>query len=156
MKHMRHGMRNTRLYGVYANMKNRCYNPNNDMRRYYLDKEIKLCDEWRDDPNSFLEWSLANGYSDELTIDRIDGSKDYSPENCRWETMNVQMANRNMFKNNTSGYVGVNNRPGNKVQVQINEYGKRKILGTFDFPWTAAMARDSYIIMNKLPNKLTY
>ncbi len=126
------------------------------MYSYYGGKGIKLCHQWRNDLLSFHRWANINGYSDELTIDRIDGSKDYSPDNCRWVTRKTQTDNREKFSNNTSGYTGINLRKNGKFQVQINIEKKHKVLGTFNYPWTAALVRDSYIIMNELPNKLTY
>ena len=49
---------------------------------------IKICEEWLNDKNSFVNWALDNGYEEGLTIDRINSDKDYCPENCRWVTLN--------------------------------------------------------------------
>lgn len=52
-----------------------------------------MCDEWMDF-RVFHKWAMANGYSDELTIDRIDVNGDYCPENCRWITIEDQQRNK--------------------------------------------------------------
>lgn len=67
-------------------MKQRCYNENNQHYKTYGARGITICDEWisPDGACSFYEWSLDHGYSDDLTIDRVDNSKGYSPSNCIW------------------------------------------------------------------------
>ena len=74
-------------------MKQRCCNPQNARYKYYGARGIAVCDEWmRFEP--FEQWALSNGYSDELTIDRIDVDGDYCPENCRWVTWETQQNNK--------------------------------------------------------------
>lgn len=75
---------NKRIGNIFNGMKQRCYNPNERSYKWYGAKGIKICDEWINSPKSFEEWSLQNGYNDNLTIDRLDEEKDYSPNNCRW------------------------------------------------------------------------
>ena len=67
-------------------MKRRCYSKTDKCYRWYGAKGVKICDEWLHNPKKFEEWALHNGYEDTLTIDRMDESKDYCPENCRWIT----------------------------------------------------------------------
>lgn len=73
-----------RLYDIYTHMINRCHNENNSCYHNYGARGITVCDEWRNDIESFMRWSKDNGYSDKLSLDRIDNSKGYSPDNCRW------------------------------------------------------------------------
>ena len=91
---VKHGDSNTHLHNVWRAMLRRCSDKRQDDYCYYGGKGVSVCDEWRDDYIAFKEWSLQNGYSEELTIDRIDVDRDYSPDNCRWVSMKVQCNNR--------------------------------------------------------------
>lgn len=91
-----HGMRNTRLYEIYANMKQRCENPNNPRFASYGGRGITICKEWQGKQGlkNFLDWSIANGYAEELTLDRKNNEEGYSPQNCRWATQEQQRNNQ--------------------------------------------------------------
>ena len=85
----------SRLYRIWTNMKTRCTNPNNEYRfSRYGGRGVTICKQWFDDYGAFREWALANGYADNLTIDRIDNDAGYEPGNCRWATMSEQSFNR--------------------------------------------------------------
>lgn len=92
-KNRTHGKSHSRLYGIWRNMKDRCLNPNQTYFEHYGGRGIKICDEWLNSFESFHDWSMNNGYSDELTIDRIENSGNYEPDNCRWITMKKQSNN---------------------------------------------------------------
>jgi hypothetical protein len=83
-----------RIYRIYWGMKERCYNIKNHNYKYYGKRGIYICDEWLNDFKAFEQWSIENGYSDELSIDRINNDGCYSPENCRWATTSMQNANK--------------------------------------------------------------
>lgn len=89
-----HGKSTTRLYCIWVNMRQRCGNPRTKQFKDYGGRGITVCDEWKDNFQAFYDWAMSHGYSDELTIDRIDNDKGYSPDNCRWATMKEQSKNK--------------------------------------------------------------
>lgn len=89
----KHGQSKTRLYNVWNTMKSRCNNPKSEKYPMYGGRGIKVCDEWLHDYMAFYDWSMANGYKDGLTIDRIDVGGNYEPSNCRWVTTEIQANN---------------------------------------------------------------
>ena len=74
------------LYSVWSGMKARCYNCNSDHYKFYGGKGISVCKAWLH-YEPFRWWALEHGYSPGLSIDRIDSTKDYCPENCQWITL---------------------------------------------------------------------
>lgn len=89
-----HGKEPQRLYIAWSNMRRRCYQKQNKKYRSYGGRGIKVCDEWLHDFRAFREWSVNNGYDDNLTLDRIDVDGNYEPSNCRWVTQKIQQNNR--------------------------------------------------------------
>lgn len=87
----RHGESETRLYTIWRGMRARC-EPGNHTSKNYGDRGITVCDEWaKYEP--FRDWAKANGYADNLSIDRIDVNGNYEPSNCRWATRAQQSQN---------------------------------------------------------------
>lgn len=94
----KHGDTDSRLYNVWCAIKRRCYNPTVPEYKNYGARGIQMCDEWKDDYGAFMKWAYDNGYQQDAprgvcTIDRIDNTKGYSPDNCRWVSMTVPTNN---------------------------------------------------------------
>ena len=99
----KHKMSGTRIYETWQDMKRRCYNKQNARYDRYGGRGITVCDEWLNNFQSFYDWAISNGYSDDLTIDRIDNDGNYEPSNCRWSTAKEQCNNRGSNINITIG-----------------------------------------------------
>jgi hypothetical protein len=83
----KHGYtRKHRLWNIYHHMLRRCYNKNSKSYKDYGGNGITVCDKWKNDIVNFIEWSLCNGYADNLEIDRIDNTGPYAPYNCQFIT----------------------------------------------------------------------
>ena len=87
-----------RLLDIFSAMKARCNNPKDTSYAYYGAKGTKVCDEWMKEPDNFCKWALENGYTDELTIDRLDNKLGYQPDNCKWSNRVEQGRNRSTVK----------------------------------------------------------
>ncbi|NMZ09289.1 hypothetical protein HBO37_28540 [Pseudomonas proteolytica] len=149
-KRATHGLNNSnsRLHVTWANMKRRCLKPRGSEVQKY--QGVTLCEEWMSfEP--FMAWSLANGYSDRLTLDRIESSKGYEPGNCRYADYNVQAANRRLTDKNTSGHVGINWSRG-KWAAKVQWKKKQIHLGRFKDKKDAIKARNDYLAANDLPH----
>lgn len=83
------------LWSTWRNMRDRCNRSTNKDYQYYGGKGIVVCNEWND-YLEFKKWSILNDYTlnGNLQIDRIDGNKDYSPDNCRWVDAKTNQRNR--------------------------------------------------------------
>lgn len=88
-----HGDTGKRLYRIWAGMKTRCNTKSSSRYKYYGAKGIKIYNEWNN-YKIFKEWALKNGYTELLTIDRINSIGNYQPNNCRWINMKEQARNR--------------------------------------------------------------
>lgn len=89
----KHGETKTRLFKIWTSMHERCEREKHCQYKNYGGRGIKVCDEWNE-YIPFAEWARANGYSDDLSIDRIDTNGNYTPTNCRWATTKEQMNNK--------------------------------------------------------------
>lgn len=80
------------MYRIWKSMRSRCNSPHDTDFRWYGAKGVSVCDEWKSFI-AFRVWAINNGYTDSLTIDRINPFGNYEPSNCRWATMDDQRRN---------------------------------------------------------------
>ena len=151
-----HGLTYNKFYDTWRNMKNRCTNPSDIGYKNYGERGITVCAEWLDVSN-FVAWAEVThpnieGYS----LDRIDNNKGYSPDNCTWSSRTMQNINRRMQVTNTSGYNGISwNKKNSNWRAVIGIATKKVYIGSFPTVQEAVLARNNYIIENKLPHKLS-
>lgn len=93
-KRKTHGQSGTRLYGIWEKMRGRCNIESNPAYHNYGGRGIKVCDDWNTDFEKFYKWSMENGYTDELSIERIDVNEGYNPNNCCWIPLSDQNKNK--------------------------------------------------------------
>ncbi len=146
----KHGLSQTRLYKIWAGMHERCNNPMHEAYQRYGGRGIAVDPSW-ETVEAFIEWSKVSGYSPELTLDRICNENNYRPDNCRWATRTTQQRNRRPNVKGSSSFIGVSftaNTGKWKSGVKVD--GKQIHLGYFKTEVEAAIARDRYIIDQKL------
>jgi len=115
-----------RLHHIWSGMKNRCLNPNIRGYKHYGGRGIKICDEWVNDFTVFRTWALANGYADNLTLDRINVNGNYEPSNCRWATIKEQSNNTRVNHRVTyKGETHTLSEWGDKLGINPNIIGRR-------------------------------
>lgn len=90
----------TRLHRIWSNMKARCSNQNHKAFKNYGGRGIAVCCQWTESYEKFHAWAISSGYSDSLTIERIDNDSGYSPQNCKWIPKTKQVENRRANKIN--------------------------------------------------------
>ena len=88
-----HGLYYTRQYGIWIEMKERCLNPSHPAYNLYGGRGISICSEWMNFQN-FYDWANNHGYSNDLSIDRIDVNGNYCPDNCIWVDQRTQCNNK--------------------------------------------------------------
>ncbi len=93
-KRERHGMKNTKIYDAWANMKSRCFYKKDPCFKHYGGRGITVCEQWKKSFTEFYKWAVKNGYKEGLELDRTNNNGNYEPSNCRWVTHTANGRNR--------------------------------------------------------------
>ena len=125
----KHGLSAHPLYGVWAGVKRRCYNPNEPAYPYYGGIGITLCDSWLNDPKAFIDWSLANGWRKGMHLDKDILCKEqgispkvYSPSTCKYidRKTNIQDA---LDRDNKGGHCKISNQQVEEIKQRYANGG---------------------------------
>jgi len=143
----KHGAYDTPLYKRWISIRKRCNTKTATGYSGYGARDIKMCEQWNDFA-VFRDWAIESGYKPELEIDRIDGTKGYGPDNCRWATRAQNAANRSV-KPGRWKYRGISrNRSAKWIATVSNKRGGKGgqlYLGIFPTALQAALAYDKAI-----------
>ena len=136
----KHGFSHTKIFYIYQDMKKRCTVINHHAYKYYGERGIKVCPEWLDEKNGFINfynWAINNGYDEnksrkEQSLDRIDNNGNYEPNNCRWATMKEQVKNKRNPQKISVVKLSLNNKYLNEYESIIDalRYNNLTISGT--------------------------
>lgn len=168
MKHNYNGLTQTeigkKLYSCWKDMLRRCYNPKTSNYKHYGNRNIKVCEEWRNDFMSFYKWALENGFDKDVygkkskcySLDRIDNNADYEPSNCKFSSKREQNINKRPTTPNTSGYVGIcRHSSADRWYGKVRDKnGKILYTGMSKDIIEAVKMRNDFIIKHNLDNKL--
>lgn len=157
---LKHGHRHTITYNSWQGMISRCLNQNDTNYPRYGGRGITVCRRWADPDKGLLNFveDMGERPSPAHSIDRIDGTKNYEPSNCRWATRAQQNQNVDLKKSNITGYKGIS-ATGFRWKAEIRCEGRRLHLGSYDTREEAALAYNiaagelhgPYAVPNTLP-----
>lgn len=125
-KRTKHGETGSKIYMAWIGIKHRCFNNKNKSYPDYGGRGISICSDWLD-YSKFKDWALMNGYSERLSIERIDNNGDYAPNNCRWTTMSEQSNNKRSTIRVT---IGDCTKP---ISIWADEFNMKKVNARYRF-----------------------